>query len=202
MRLPTMTKPEIVNGINVDDLKQLVAGVAAGSGERRNQLARGDELAGPDPQPQPGRRLRPRPASMSRARSPSISTSLANWAAPTAIANPQEHLIAALNACMTVGYVAQCAIRGIETRKPRDRDHRRHRPARLPRPRCICGRGIRDLSLHRPDQGRRHARAVRGSPRRGDGDLAQLLQHREPDRAGGYARDQVETSDWARYREA
>ena len=28
-------------------------------------------------------------------------------------ANPQEYLIAALNACMTVGYVAQCAIRGI-----------------------------------------------------------------------------------------
>ena len=31
-------------------------------------------------------------------------------------ANPQEHLLAALNACMTVGYVAQCAVRGI-TRK-------------------------------------------------------------------------------------
>src|SRR5215831_20922259 len=28
-------------------------------------------------------------------------------------ANPQEHLIAALNACMTVGYVTQCAVRGI-----------------------------------------------------------------------------------------
>jgi uncharacterized OsmC-like protein len=28
-------------------------------------------------------------------------------------ANPQEHLIAALNACMMVGYVAQCAVRGI-----------------------------------------------------------------------------------------
>jgi len=28
-------------------------------------------------------------------------------------ANPQEHLIAALNACMTVGYVAQCAVRGL-----------------------------------------------------------------------------------------
>jgi uncharacterized OsmC-like protein len=28
-------------------------------------------------------------------------------------ANPQEHLIAALNACLTVGYVAQCAVRGI-----------------------------------------------------------------------------------------
>ena len=30
-----------------------------------------------------------------------------------AFPNPQEYLIAALNACMTVGYVAQCAIRGI-----------------------------------------------------------------------------------------
>ena len=28
-------------------------------------------------------------------------------------ANPQDHLIAALNACMTVGYVAQCAVREI-----------------------------------------------------------------------------------------
>jgi OsmC-like protein len=28
-------------------------------------------------------------------------------------ANPQEHLIAALNACIVVGYVAQCAVRGI-----------------------------------------------------------------------------------------
>ena len=28
-------------------------------------------------------------------------------------ANPQEHLVAALNACLIVGYVAQCAVRGI-----------------------------------------------------------------------------------------
>jgi uncharacterized OsmC-like protein len=32
-------------------------------------------------------------------------------------ANPQEHLLAALNACMTVGYVAQCALRGISLEK-------------------------------------------------------------------------------------
>jgi uncharacterized OsmC-like protein len=32
-------------------------------------------------------------------------------------ANPQEHLLAALNACMTVGYVAQCAVRGIVIEK-------------------------------------------------------------------------------------
>jgi len=30
-----------------------------------------------------------------------------------AFANPQEYLLAALNACLTVGYAAQCAIRGI-----------------------------------------------------------------------------------------
>ena len=30
-----------------------------------------------------------------------------------AFPNPQEYLLAALNACMTVGYAAQCAIRGI-----------------------------------------------------------------------------------------
>jgi uncharacterized OsmC-like protein len=34
-----------------------------------------------------------------------------------AFANPQEHLLAALNACMTVGYVAQCAVRGIVLEK-------------------------------------------------------------------------------------
>ena len=28
-------------------------------------------------------------------------------------ANPQEYLIAALNACLVVGYAAQCAVRGI-----------------------------------------------------------------------------------------
>ena len=28
-------------------------------------------------------------------------------------ANPQEHLLAALNACVIVGYAAQCAVRGI-----------------------------------------------------------------------------------------
>jgi len=34
-----------------------------------------------------------------------------------AYANPQEHLIAALNACMMVGYVALCALHGIALEK-------------------------------------------------------------------------------------
>jgi organic hydroperoxide reductase OsmC/OhrA len=32
-------------------------------------------------------------------------------------ANPQEHLLAALNACMIVGYTALCALQGITLRK-------------------------------------------------------------------------------------
>ena len=32
-------------------------------------------------------------------------------------ANPQEHLLASLNACMMVGYAAQCAVRGITLEK-------------------------------------------------------------------------------------
>ena len=47
--------------------------------------------------------------------------------------NPQELLMAAFNACITVGYVAGAALKGIELDQPRDRDPRRARPARLPR---------------------------------------------------------------------
>lgn len=32
-------------------------------------------------------------------------------------ANPQEYLLGALNACLMVGYVAQCALRGIQLKK-------------------------------------------------------------------------------------
>ena len=36
-------------------------------------------------------------------------------------ANPQEYLLAALNACVTVGYVGQCAVRGIALDLPSPR---------------------------------------------------------------------------------
>lgn len=108
-----MTRPEIVNGINVDDLKQLVAGVAAdpanaatswrvatswqGQTHSRSQVE-GFDLAGEH---------------VSRPFTIDIDEP---WELGGAnrYPNPQEHLIAALNACMTVGYVAQCALRGIE----------------------------------------------------------------------------------------
>ena len=91
-------------------------------------------------------------------------------------ANPQEHLLAALNACMTVGYVAQCAVRGIaleslEIETDGEIDLRGFLgidPAVPP--------GYENLSYRRPHQGQRHQGAVRRDPRGGDGDLAQFLQ--------------------------
>ena len=97
-------------------------------------------------------------------------------------ANPQEHLLAALNACMTVGYVAQCAVRGItleslviETKGEIDlRGFLGIDPAVPP--------GYESLQLRCPHQGQRHREGIRRDPRGGDGDLAQLLQ---PVPAGG-----------------
>jgi len=61
-------------------------------------------------------------------------------------ANPQEHLLAALNACMTVGYVAQCAVRGItleslEIETDGEIDLRSNRPSSLSDRRLGNGRG-------------------------------------------------------------
>jgi len=108
-----MTRPEIVNGINVDDLKQLVAGVAA---EPANGATRWKVATSWQGQ------------THSRSRINGFDIAGEHVSRPFAIdidepcelggtnryPNPQEHLLAALNACMTVGYVAQCAVRGIE----------------------------------------------------------------------------------------
>ena len=101
-------------------------------------------------------------------------------------ANPQEHLIAALNACMTVGYVAQCAVRGItleslaiETEGEIDlRGFLGIDPAVPP--------GYESLRYTVRIKGSGTQGAVRRDPRGGDGDLAQFLQ---PVPAGGSQTD-------------
>lgn len=111
--LTELTAPEIVNGINVDELKQLVAGVAEdpangatswrvatnwqGQTRSRSQVE-GFDIAGEH---------------VSRPFTIDIDEPC-ELGGTNLYPNPQEHLIAALNACMTVGYVAQCGIRGIE----------------------------------------------------------------------------------------
>jgi uncharacterized OsmC-like protein len=104
--------PNIVNGINVDDLMALRAGVEqdAAKGKTNWQVTTtwqgqtrsradvsGFEIGG---------------EKISRRFSFEIDEPL-ELGGSNAFPNPQEYLLAALNACITVGYVAQCAIRGI-----------------------------------------------------------------------------------------
>jgi uncharacterized OsmC-like protein len=106
------TKPTVINGINVDDLFVLIQGVKQDTanaktnwrvtttwqGQTRSRTQVEDFGIG-------GTRV-PRRFSINIDEPSELGGS-------NRFANPQEHLIAALNACMTVGYVAQCAVRGI-----------------------------------------------------------------------------------------
>lgn len=104
--------PNVVNGINVDDLFALIEGVREDTalastkwrvattwqGQTRSRSeVEGFEIGGEN---------------VSRRFSIDIDEP-AELGGSNRFANPQEHLIAALNACMTVGYAAQCAVRGI-----------------------------------------------------------------------------------------
>lgn len=106
------TEPNIVNGINVDDLFALINRVkrepAKGKtnwhvtttwqGQARSRAEiESYEIGG---------EMVPRRFSIDIDEPCELGGS-------NRFANPQDHLIAALNACMTVGYVAQCAVRGI-----------------------------------------------------------------------------------------
>ena len=105
-------EPTVVNGINLDDLFALIGGIKrdASKAETRWRVATtwqgqarsraevtGFRIGGQD---------------VARQFSFEIDEPY-ELGGSNRFANPQEHLIAALNACMTVGYVAQCAVRGI-----------------------------------------------------------------------------------------
>jgi uncharacterized OsmC-like protein len=105
-------EPNIVNGVNVDDLFALIEGVkgdaskAATSwrvattwqGQTRTRAeVEGFAIGGQE---------------VSRRFTIDIDEPC-ELGGSNQFANPQEHLIAALNACIAVGYVAQCAVRGI-----------------------------------------------------------------------------------------
>jgi uncharacterized OsmC-like protein len=113
MDTQTMTaEPAVINGINVDDLFALIQGVREDAtkgqtnwrvtttwqGQARSRAQVEDFRIG-------GERV-PRRYSID-------IDEPCELGGTNQFANPQEHLIAALNACMTVGYVAQCAVRGI-----------------------------------------------------------------------------------------
>jgi uncharacterized OsmC-like protein len=113
--MDTQTKTQettVVNGINVDDLFALIEGVRRDTAKaktnwrvtttwqgqtRSHSQVEGFEIGGEQV---------PRQFSID-------IDEPCELGGTNRFANPQEHLIAALNACMTVGYVAQCAVRGI-----------------------------------------------------------------------------------------
>src|SRR6516164_11349763 len=106
------TEPNIVNGINVDDLFALINDVKREPAKGKTNWHVTTTWQG-----------------QARSRAEIESYEIGGEKVPrrfsididepcelggsNSFANPQEHLIAALNACMTVGYVAQCAVRGI-----------------------------------------------------------------------------------------
>ena len=117
MLAKTETKePRVVNGINVDDLLALIEGVGrdAAKGNTRWRVTtvwpgqtrsrahvEGFAIGGHEV---------PREFSIDIDEPYELGGS-------NRFANSQEHLLAALNACMMVGYAAQCAVRGITLEK-------------------------------------------------------------------------------------
>jgi uncharacterized OsmC-like protein len=105
-------EPTIVNGLNLDDLFALIEGIRRDASKAKTswrvattwqgQARSRAEITGFGI----GGKEVPRPFTFDIDEPCELGGS-------NRFANPQEHLIAALNACMTVGYVAQCAIRGI-----------------------------------------------------------------------------------------
>ncbi|MGA8291976.1 MAG: OsmC family protein [Rhodoplanes sp.] len=105
-------EPTVVNGINVDDLFALIEGV-------RRDAAKGKT----------NWRVTTTWQGQTRSRAQVEAFEIGGERVPrrfaididepcelggtNRFANPQEHLLAALNACVMVGYVAQCAVRGI-----------------------------------------------------------------------------------------
>jgi uncharacterized OsmC-like protein len=104
--------PTIVNGINVDDLFALVGGVKRDAASGKTNWRVTTTWQG-----QTRSRAQVEGFAIGGEQVPRRFTididEPCELGGTNRFANPQEHLIAALNACMTVGYVAQCAVRGI-----------------------------------------------------------------------------------------
>ena len=112
----TMTQPAVVNGINVDDVKALAAAVKADPGKGMTHWRVNSTWQG-----QARSRARVDGFSIGGqkvARSFTLDVDEPNeLGGSNMFANPQEYLLTALNACMTVGYVALCSLQGITLEK-------------------------------------------------------------------------------------
>jgi uncharacterized OsmC-like protein len=113
--MPAQTKtvqPTVVNGINVDDLFTLIEGVKRDAAKGKTNWRVTTTWQG-----QARSRAQVEGFEIGGERVPRRFAididEPCELGGTNRFANPQEHLIAALNACMMVGYVAQSAVRGI-----------------------------------------------------------------------------------------
>jgi uncharacterized OsmC-like protein len=106
------TEPTVVNGINVDDLFALIEGVKRNAAKGKTNWHVTTTWQGQARSRSQVEGFRIGGEQVPRRFSIDIDEPC-ELGGSNRFANPQEHLIAALNACMTVGYVAQCAVRGI-----------------------------------------------------------------------------------------
>ena len=112
----TATLPRVVNGVNVDDVQDLIETVERDPAEGQTRWTvtsawqgRTHMRAHVKSFDMGGEEIR-RPFTIDIDEPEQLGGG-------NAYANPQEHLIAALNACMMVGYVALCALHGITLEK-------------------------------------------------------------------------------------
>jgi len=106
------TAPNIINGVNVDDLMALIGSVDADTANAHTRWRVATSWQGQT-------RSRAEVTGFEMGRDEVKRNFTIDIDEPCELggsdqsANPQEYLLAALNACMTVGYVAQCSVRGI-----------------------------------------------------------------------------------------
>ena len=105
-------EPNVVNGINVDDLLSLIDGVRHDATKAKTNWRVSTTWQGQTRSRSQVEGFAIGGEQVSRRFAIDIDEPC-ELGGSNEFANPQEHLIAALNACMTVGYVAQCAVRGI-----------------------------------------------------------------------------------------
>src|SRR6478752_10100474 len=105
-------EPTVVNGINLDDLFALIEGVRRDAAKSKTSWRVTTTWRG-----QTRSRAQVEGFGIGGEQVPRRFTididEPCELGGTNRFANPQEHLLAALNACLTVGYVAQCAVRGI-----------------------------------------------------------------------------------------
>src|SRR6266446_9764253 len=107
-----IAEPTVVNGINLDDLFALIEGVKRDAAKSKTNWRVTTTWQGQTRSRAQLEGFGIGGERVSRRFSIDIDEP-SELGGTNRFANPQEHLLAALNACMMVGYVAQCAVRGI-----------------------------------------------------------------------------------------